>query len=118
MTFETLHYFLLRLTRITRQTTTVSIRWGHQVLSGTVLYGTAQFGGFSGEGTVFALNTDGSGFTNLYSFQNISTDGADPPAGVVLSANTPYGTTDQSAWDGTGTVFAVSTNGQDFYDAI
>ena len=44
------------------------------VLSGGVLYGTAQYGGSSGFGTVFKLNTNGTGFTVLNSF----TDGGRP----------------------------------------
>src|ERR1700683_3623671 len=40
------------------------------ILSGNTLYGTTFQGGSSGFGTVFAVNTDGSGFTNLYSFTN------------------------------------------------
>src|SRR6266700_2763436 len=64
--------------------------------SGNTLYGTAQYGGSSGAGTVFALNTDGSGFTNLYIFTARSTnsagvytnsDGASPHAGLILSGN-------------------------------
>ena len=39
------------------------------ILSGNTLYGTARSGGSSGNGTVFALNTDGTGFTNLHSFR-------------------------------------------------
>jgi hypothetical protein len=42
-------------------------------------------------GTIFRVNTNGTGFTNLYSFTNGS-DGADPVAGLVLSGNTLYGT--------------------------
>src|SRR5258707_397901 len=38
------------------------------ILSGNTLYGTASGGGSSGNGTVFAVNTDGSGFANLYEF--------------------------------------------------
>src|SRR6266853_1211137 len=38
------------------------------ISSGNTLYGTAAFGGSSDNGTVFAVNTDGSGFTTLYSF--------------------------------------------------
>ena len=38
------------------------------ILSGNTLYGTADAGGSSGNGTVFAVNTDGTGFTNLHSF--------------------------------------------------
>src|ERR1039458_583167 len=38
------------------------------VLSGNTLYGTAQFGGSSGNGTVFAVNTHGTGITILHGF--------------------------------------------------
>src|SRR4029077_8452548 len=38
------------------------------VLSGETLYGTAAGGGSAGEGTVFKINTDGTGFTNLHNF--------------------------------------------------
>src|SRR5947208_2442806 len=37
-------------------------------LSGNTLYGAAAYGGSSGNGTVFAVNTDGTGFTNLHGF--------------------------------------------------
>ena len=36
--------------------------------SGNILYGTAFRGGATGRGTVFAVNTDGTGFTNLHNF--------------------------------------------------
>ncbi len=38
------------------------------VLSGSTLYGTAKSAGSSSNGTVFAVNLDGSGFTNLHTF--------------------------------------------------
>ena len=76
------------------------------VLSGNTLYGTADTGGSSGAGTVFKVNTDGSGFLSLYSFTN-GADGANPQAGLVLSSNTLYGTT-SSGNGGYGTVFSLS----------
>ena len=75
-------------------------------------YGTAANGGSWGYGTVFAVNADGTGFTNLHSF-NYS-DGANPWAGLVLSGNTLYGTTDYGGSSGEGTVFAVHTDGTGF----
>src|SRR5271154_5380598 len=52
------------------------------ILSGNILYGTASAGGKSGHGTVFAVNTDGTGFTNLHSFSATfnftNSDGANP----------------------------------------
>jgi len=76
------------------------------VLSNKTLYGTTVGGGASGQGTVFRLNTDGTGFTNLYSFTATS-DGANPYGGLVLSGNTLYGTASSSS-PGFGTVFKVS----------
>ena len=93
------------------------------LLSGNTLYGTAVVGGSSGNGTVFALNTDGTGFTNLHSFTVTSggslpniknTDGANPYAGLLLSGNTLYGTTEYGGTNGNGTVFALSTDGTSF----
>ena len=34
----------------------------------TTLCGTAEHGGTNGNGTVFAINTDGTGFTDLHTF--------------------------------------------------
>src|SRR5436309_11763244 len=91
-------------------------------VSGTTLYGTAANGGSSGNGTVFALNTDGTGFTTLHNFTGGSvvaylltnSDGAYPYGGLILSGSSLYGTTWQGSTNGLGTVFAVNTNGTDF----
>ena len=83
------------------------------ILSGNTLYGTAYSGGSSGSGTVFAVNTDGTGFTTVYSFTGGS-DGADPWAGLILSGDTLYGTVSGGGSSGSGTVFAVNTNGTGF----
>src|ERR1017187_8892206 len=45
---------------------------GGLILSGNTLYGTAGGGGSWGSGTVFALNTDGTGFRNLHSFMALN----------------------------------------------
>lgn len=64
--------------------------YGALVLSGTTLYGTANSGGSHGNGTIFAINADGTGFTNLHSFA--TSDGINPYDGLILSGNTLYGT--------------------------
>ena len=83
------------------------------VLSGTNLYGTAESGGGSGRGAVFAVSTNGLGFTNLHNFTGGS-DGSDPVAGLTLSSNILYGTTTAGGSGGNGTVFAISINGTGF----
>jgi uncharacterized repeat protein (TIGR03803 family) len=89
---------------------------GSLVLSGNTLYGTAYLGGTWGKGTVFAVNTDGTGFTNLHSFKGASgsstnNDGDGPNAGLVLAGNTLYGTTAFGSGFDNGTVFKISTDG-------
>jgi uncharacterized repeat protein (TIGR03803 family) len=84
---------------------------GGLVLSGHTLYGTAQHGGITGYGALFAVNTDGSSFTNLYNFSLSPNSGAIPPAGVILSGSTFFGTTYFGGNRSGGTIFAIGTNG-------
>lgn len=81
--------------------------------SGNTLYGTANLGGSAYFGSVFAINTDGTGFTNLHSF-SIYTNGTQPLAGVILSGNTLYGTAWRGGIEGNGAVFALNTDGTAF----
>jgi uncharacterized repeat protein (TIGR03803 family) len=81
------------------------------ILSGSTLYGTGGGGAF-GDGSVFAVNTNGSGFTNLVSFDNYN--GYAPVSSLILSGNTLYGTTEQGGTYGDGEVFAVNTNSTGF----
>jgi len=83
------------------------------VVSCGTLYGTTYAGGSSNAGTVFAVNTTGGSFTNVYSFTG-GNDGHGPQAGLVLSGNMLYGTTELGGASGFGTVFAVNTNGGGF----
>jgi uncharacterized repeat protein (TIGR03803 family) len=88
------------------------------VLSGNTLYGTAGGGGSSGNGTVFAVNTDGTGFTTLHSFTALNnynpSEGANPYAGLIISGSTLYGTSRGGGSSGNGTVFALKTDGTGF----
>jgi uncharacterized repeat protein (TIGR03803 family) len=81
-------------------------------LSVTTLYGTTDSGGTNGNGTVFKVNTDGSGYVVLHYFTG-NGDGARTSAGLVLSGTTLYGTTpgDESGY---GTIFKINTDGSSF----
>jgi uncharacterized repeat protein (TIGR03803 family) len=79
---------------------------------GNMLYGETFNGHGNSFGTVFGIKTDGTGFTNLFSFND--NDGAFPLGGVLLSGNTLYGTVEQGGSNGDGTVFAVNTDGTGF----
>lgn len=77
-----------------------------------MLYGVSQGGGSSGYGTVYKLNTDGSGFTILHNFSNSGGDGTSPAAPLWQAPDgTLYGTTSQGGPGNYGTVFKLSTNG-------
>jgi uncharacterized repeat protein (TIGR03803 family) len=90
------------------------------VLLGSRLYGTALWGGRSGKGSVFAVNTDGTSFSNLHSFTatagylSTNSEGANPFAGLIASANTLFGTTLYGGNSDFGTVFKVNTDGTSF----
>lgn len=87
-------------------------------LYGGKLYGTAEFGGLGGDGGVFTINPDGSGFTNLYSFSPTinftNSDGAYVFSGLVVSNGTIFGTTLGGGVYGNGTLFSLNTNGGSF----
>lgn len=93
------------------------------LLSGNTLYGAAFYGGDSGRGTIFQVNTDGTGFSPLYSFSAyynngqglmINTDGAGAQSGLVLLGNTLYGVATGGGSGGYGTVFGINTDGTGF----
>ena len=86
-------------------------------LTGNALYGTASFGGRSGYGSVFAVSTDGTSFTNLHNFTDGS-DGGLPFGDVTIMGRTLYGMTENGGNTGnlpsTGTLFAINTDGSGF----
>jgi len=90
-----------------------STPYGGLVLSGNTLFGTTELGGTNTTqwGTIFSVNTDGSGFNLLHSFNH--SDGAEPYNGLFLSGNTLYGTTYEAGL-GAGTVFKINTDGSSF----
>jgi uncharacterized repeat protein (TIGR03803 family) len=87
--------------------------YGGLILSGNILYGTAYDGRTNGFGTVYAINADGTGFTNLYDFTG-GYDGANPYNDLTISGNTLYGTAIDGGTSGDGTVFAIKTDGTGF----
>jgi len=98
---------------------------GSLILSGNTLYGAAWGGGSGGNGTVFKLNTDGTGFETLYSFAASSPDSSGDcyafvnsdgvaPGSLIVSGNTLYGTAELGGSAGSGTVFKLYTDGTGF----
>ena len=94
--------------------------YGGLGLSGGVLFGTTTVGGANNNGTVFALSSDGSGYTNLHDFgalnnyYNTNSDGANPYGTLTVSGDTVYGTTEAGGDYSYGAVFKINTNGSGF----
>jgi len=78
------------------------------------LYGTALQGGYNFNGTIFTLNTDGSGFTVLHQLDSEST-GSFPQAGLLLGTDGKfYGSTSDGGDFHGGTIFKMSSEGSKF----
>jgi uncharacterized repeat protein (TIGR03803 family) len=80
------------------------------------LYGTTEFGGTYGWGTVFSVSTSGAEQV-LHTFAS-APDGAAPLAGLIDVKGTLYGTTRDGGGtycgtNGCGTVFSVTTGGKE-----
>ncbi len=79
------------------------------------LYGTTQFGGTAGVGTIYRVQRDGSGFTLLKSFTRLTSDGRNPVAGLFQDDDgVLYGTTQFGGSGNSGTIFRIQTNGAGF----
>lgn len=81
-------------------------------LSGNLLLGTTSGGGAWGNGTVFGVSIDGTGFRTLHDFTD--GEGARPTAALTLSGSTLYGTTAYGGASNLGTVFTLNLDGGGF----
>jgi uncharacterized repeat protein (TIGR03803 family) len=85
------------------------------ILSGSTLYGVTTAGGSNGGGTIFKINTDGSGYTTLHSFGGYNDDGhfyyEHMPRSLTLSGSTLYGMTQEGGSSAKGVIFRVNTDG-------
>ena len=89
---------------------------GDLTLDGTNFYGMTQQGGSNNLGTVFRMNTNGTGYTNLHSFAGYPNDGAGPPGSLTLDGSTLYGMTQEGGPNPArlGTVFKLNTDGSGY----
>ena len=86
--------------------------------SGNTLYGITMFGGTKDSGTVFKINTDGSGYEVIHSFDQNKNEGIMPMYPLIISGSVLYGTT---IWGGrageliyAGTIYKLNTDGSNF----
>lgn len=78
-----------------------------------MLYGTTSAGQGTVAGTVFKVNTDGSGFQALKWFTN-TLEGASPQCTLVSQGTTLFGTTSSGGNSGCGTIFKINNDGSGY----
>jgi uncharacterized repeat protein (TIGR03803 family) len=83
------------------------------VRSGNLLYGVAYSGGANNLGTIYKINTDGTGFTRLADFDGL-THGSHPRGSLTISGNILYGMTSAGGTKGTGVIFKINADGTNF----
>ncbi len=87
---------------------------GNLLVSGSTLYGMTYSGGDTNVGTVFKVNTDGTGFQLLHEFAGGAIDGSTPWGSLILSGSVLYGMTLQGGNSDSGVVFKLNTDGTGF----
>jgi uncharacterized repeat protein (TIGR03803 family) len=88
---------------------------GYLVLDANdVLYGMTTLGGSANKGVIFSFNNDGSEFTLLHTFAGGTSDGANPYGSLLINGTDLYGTTASGGTSNKGTVFHLSTDGNNF----
>jgi uncharacterized repeat protein (TIGR03803 family) len=88
--------------------------YGGLIISGTTLYGMTYEGGDYNVGTIFKIDTDGTGFAPLHKFAGGASDGANPYGSLILSGSTLYGMTSGGSNSYYGTIFKIDTDGTGF----
>ena len=86
---------------------------GSLLASGGVLFGMTVAGGAADGGTVFKINTDGSGFALLHPFAGGSSDGWGPYGSLLDAGGALYGTTPEFV-NRPAIIFRINTDGSGF----
>lgn len=78
-----------------------------------ILYGMTNSGGANNYGLIFKINTDGSGFADLFDF-DYSNSGAYPYGSLISDNSFLYGMTGSGGKNNGGTAFKIKTDGTGF----
>lgn len=89
-----------------------ALAFGGVVVDGGKIYGTTASGGSFGAGTIYSLNTDGSGFTVLHNF--VSGGQRDSSARLVVAGGKLYGTARYEGASSRGAIFSINTDGSNY----
>jgi uncharacterized repeat protein (TIGR03803 family) len=83
---------------------------GSLIESGGVLYGATSRGGAGDDGTIFKVNSDGSGYALLHSFSDGDSAGVSPGGPFTPFAGSLYGATNAGGPASTGVLFRLDVH--------
>jgi uncharacterized repeat protein (TIGR03803 family) len=83
-------------------------------LSGSTLYGATLGGGTASRGTLFKIDTDGTGYAVLHSFDIDGVEGRSAATAPVVDGSTIYATTLWGGANDKGTLVRIGTDGSGF----
>lgn len=87
---------------------------GTLLLKGKTLYGFTDQGGANKKGTIFKIQTNGTGYALLHTFAGGALDGNGPVGALVAKGQTLYGMTILGGASDLGTAFKIRTDGTGF----
>jgi uncharacterized repeat protein (TIGR03803 family) len=79
--------------------------YGSLILSGNILYGMTIEGGANNEGCIFSINTDGSGYSIIFDFNDKMNGAYFPGGSLTLIENILFGMTTVGGTYGYGSIF-------------
>ncbi len=104
--------FIISIIYLCRSAYSRRFRYGSSCVSGACGCGNGH------RGTIFKMQTDGSGFAMLHAFADGGSDGQQPAySRLALSGNTLYGMTEYGGGNsdlGKGTIFKINVNGSGY----
>ena len=87
---------------------------GALTLDGASLYGATGNGGWAGNGTIYKIQTDGSGYTLLRSLSTGLSDGSGPVGSLAMNGTQLFGVTVWGGINNSGVVFRINTDGSGY----
>lgn len=91
-----------------------SPEYGSLVVSGSTIYGTTFAGGANSFGTVYKINTDGTGYKIIHAFGGAANDGGEPFGSVIQVGSNLYGMTKFGGTSGAGAIYRIGIDGSNF----
>ncbi len=87
--------------------------WGSLISVGTFLYGMTENGGTKGDGTIFKIMPDGTGYVKLLDFDGPLT-GRSPDGSLIYDGTFLYGMTENGGTADDGVIFKIKPDGSNY----